>query len=182
MRSVRGYGCPTCPMFGAGPRTSIMSSGSLGALARLTANATAKRRRHIDAMRLRRQLPFQIWPSNPSVCAVSRLSYAMGSDESTSKVDFATIQREYEAVRPRYVGFADALRVLLTQLCRDEGIAVESVSARAKDTASVIDKFKRKPEYTSLADVQDKCGLRVVTRYQADIDAVARLILTGLMY
>jgi Region found in RelA / SpoT proteins len=40
----------------------------------------------------------------------------------------------------------------------------------------LMDKLRRHPGYVSLDDVKDKCGVRVVTRYEADIQAVCDLL------
>lgn len=84
------------------------------------------------------------------------------------------LREEYLAIRGVYESYAEALRLLLSQLLVD--IEVESVVARAKDVDSLIAKARSKPEYTSLDQITDKCGVRVVTRYQADVITVCELI------
>lgn len=84
--------------------------------------------------------------------------------------------KAYESSRARYVTFADSLRVLVEQLVAGTGVAADSVTARAKETQSLADKLKRRPRYTSLDDLPDLVGVRVVTRYQADVDVVCELL------
>jgi GTP pyrophosphokinase len=87
-----------------------------------------------------------------------------------------TLTETYAADRRTYAAFAGSLRVLLSQLVADAGIEVDSITARAKEVDSLVDKLRRKEEYVSLEDVTDKCGARIVTRYLADIDRVCDLV------
>ena len=84
------------------------------------------------------------------------------------------LREAFSSVRGTYQTFGESLRILFAQLLDD--IDIESIDARAKEIESLVEKARRKPEYASLADVTDKCGVRVVTRYQADIDRVVNLI------
>ncbi len=88
----------------------------------------------------------------------------------------AALQETYEGVRESYIAFCDALRVLLVQLVRDAGIETELITARAKEVSSLLEKARARPEYTSLDDVTDKCGVRIITRYQGDVPRVTELI------
>lgn len=81
----------------------------------------------------------------------------------------------YRSLHPKYDSFADALRVLIRQLCIAENISVD-VEARAKTVESLSRKLEIKQEYTVLEDVPDLCGIRVITRYLIDIDAVRDLL------
>jgi putative GTP pyrophosphokinase len=81
----------------------------------------------------------------------------------------------YRSLYPKYDAFADALRVLIRQLCTAEDISVD-LEARAKTVESLSRKLGDKQEYSSLEDVPDLCGIRVITRYLTDIDAVRDLL------
>lgn len=82
----------------------------------------------------------------------------------------------YESNRATYDNFADALRVLAGQLLRDEGLVFDGITARAKEPPSLLTKLSQRPEYKSLQDVPDLVGVRIVTRYAADVEEVCRLL------
>lgn len=84
--------------------------------------------------------------------------------------------REYEVKRPRYVEYAEALKVLATQLLREQDIAFDSVSCRAKEPQSLLEKLRRNPHYVELEDVPDLAGIRVVTRYASDVARTCEIL------
>lgn len=82
---------------------------------------------------------------------------------------------EYRQRLPAVSGFASALEVLLAQLVSDAEVPVDSISSRPKDAASLAKKLKN-PKYTSLDEITDLCGLRIVTRHAEDVKKVVELI------
>lgn len=87
------------------------------------------------------------------------------------------IRSEYEAIRPTYVAFAEGLRPLLTQLCDAENLPIDAVAARVKDTHSLAAKFARKGKtYRGLEEITDKCGLRIIARYESTVQPVLDLL------
>ncbi|WP_187414410.1 hypothetical protein [Nonomuraea sp. PA05] len=68
------------------------------------------------------------------------------------------------------------LKSLLGKLCVDRKIKVQAIEGRAKDVNSLVDKFKRHPEYELLSDCEDLCGVRIITFYLSDIPLVRNLI------
>lgn len=85
------------------------------------------------------------------------------------------IGADYELLRPAYEEFGESLRVLVRGILSVAEIPFDQVTARAKTTASVIKKVENR-EYKSLGDLTDKCGVRVITRYQSDIDRACEQI------
>jgi ppGpp synthetase/RelA/SpoT-type nucleotidyltranferase len=81
----------------------------------------------------------------------------------------------YAAQRSRYETFAQAMQSLVMRLCAAEGIEAYTVTARAKEVASLTDKIRRR-RYTDIAQVIDKCGIRIVVRYRSEVDAVCELL------
>ncbi|MFI5808775.1 GTP pyrophosphokinase family protein [Streptomyces sp. NPDC051561] len=86
------------------------------------------------------------------------------------------IATAYPAVYPVVTGYAAVLRSLIEQLCRGSGLKPHSVEARAKDPASLLDKFQRHPGYEWLSDAEDLCGVRIVTYFLADVELVRGLL------
>uniref|UniRef100_A0AAU2UWS2 RelA/SpoT domain-containing protein n=1 Tax=Streptomyces sp. NBC_00003 TaxID=2903608 RepID=A0AAU2UWS2_9ACTN len=97
-----------------------------------------------------------------------------GDDISRDRIGEA-----YPAVHPVLTGYAVVLRSLIEQLCRDAGLKPHSVEARAKDPASLLDKFRRHPGYERLSDAEDLCGVRIVTFFLADVEQVRVLLKRG---
>lgn len=92
-----------------------------------------------------------------------------------TKSELEQVRQTYEASRPQYEAFADALRVLTTQLCKAEQLPVDNVTARAKETASVVAKMRNR-SYRDLEQMVDKCGVRVITRYESTVERVCELL------
>jgi putative GTP pyrophosphokinase len=87
-------------------------------------------------------------------------------------------QREYEALLPNHAAFTDALRTLVGQLCRRHpDLEIDSIHSRTKTAPSVVEKLRRR-EYTSLDDVVDKCGIRIIAADQSLVGPTCEL-LTG---
>jgi ppGpp synthetase/RelA/SpoT-type nucleotidyltranferase len=68
------------------------------------------------------------------------------------------------------------LRGLVAQFCSNHHINVQAIEARAKELESLIDKFGRHPDYQRLSDSEDLCGVRIITFYLEDVDAVRRML------
>ena len=88
----------------------------------------------------------------------------------------ATASVEYAQSRALYEGFAASLAILIEQLCVAQAFDVETIDSRAKTVDSLVLKLKLHPTYTSLDDVADKVGVRVITRYQAAVAPLCDLL------
>jgi ppGpp synthetase/RelA/SpoT-type nucleotidyltranferase len=66
---------------------------------------------------------------------------------------------------------------LIQELLTDKGLRVLSVSYRVKARDSLERKLQRSPErYSSLSDITDLLGVRVITYFQDEVDVVAEII------
>lgn len=86
------------------------------------------------------------------------------------------IRDQYVGARAQYETFASALAVLLERLCKNADVDYESVTSRAKTVDSLVTKLRTHENYSSLDDVTDKAGIRVITRYEAAVASVCELI------
>lgn len=76
-----------------------------------------------------------------------------------------------------YRDFAACVRDLITQIIAKHGITVHSVTCRAKTQASLNGKLsKAGKSYAYLNDVTDLAGVRIITYFTDDADAIANLI------
>lgn len=84
---------------------------------------------------------------------------------------------EFGAQSDLYGRLTRAIESLLVQLLHEKGLRVHSVTSRLKDRASLEKKISRKlGKYTRLSDITDLCGIRIITHYPDEVDAVAGVI------
>lgn len=84
--------------------------------------------------------------------------------------DFELVRKRWLVERPQYARFGDELVRRLSARIRSEGLWAQ-VSTRAKEVDSLIRKLIAKPHY-SYESLGDKCGVRVIVRYNTQIDLV----------
>ncbi|MFD0345798.1 hypothetical protein ACFQ0M_06295 [Kitasatospora aburaviensis] len=84
--------------------------------------------------------------------------------------------RTYEIELPKFRRFSNTVEALTTNLCNMQGIKYQTIEARAKELESLERKLARHPDYQRLSDAEDLCGVRIVTFYLNDVDAVRDLI------
>ena len=75
---------------------------------------------------------------------------------------------DWVATRPEYSAFAELLKSRLEGVAKSIGIFAE-VTARAKETPSLVKKLLSKPHLT-YETLPDKVGARVIVRYRADLE------------
>lgn len=90
--------------------------------------------------------------------------------------EIAAAVAEYQRTRELYAEFGDALTGVLTGLARNARIETESITARAKDPERLAEKLRSNDAYTGLEKITDRCGVRVVTRYRADVVRVCEIV------
>ncbi|PTQ67878.1 GTP pyrophosphokinase family protein [Pseudomonas sp. GV071] len=83
---------------------------------------------------------------------------------------------EYEDNLELYTGFSRSMDALFRVLLDSFSIKPHSISCRVKDKSSFQRKINEKNKYSSMAEVTDVVGLRVISHYADDVDAVARII------
>ncbi len=85
---------------------------------------------------------------------------------------------EFDRIRPEYVRFTLKLDALLRDLLLARKIDFHLLESRTKETHSLRDKFTRsaKAYANPLKDVSDLTGIRVITYYDDDAIAVAKLV------
>lgn len=84
--------------------------------------------------------------------------------------------REYDEATGRMQGFRLVLEGLIQVLLEVGGIRVHSVTSRVKSKTSVIRKLQRSDEERDIGSLTDILGIRVITYFPDEVDAVANLI------
>lgn len=89
----------------------------------------------------------------------------------------ANILQEYERQYALYSDFTEKIEKLIRDLIKEKGIKVHSILSRLKNSDSLkkkLDHAERK--YSKLIDITDISGIRVITYFSDDVDAVAKVI------
>jgi ppGpp synthetase/RelA/SpoT-type nucleotidyltranferase len=84
--------------------------------------------------------------------------------------------RQYEFVTKDLHGFRLVLEPLIQVLLEKEGIRFHSVTSRVKPKTSTLRKLRRQGKERPVNSPTDLLGLRVVTYFPDEVDAVANLI------
>jgi putative GTP pyrophosphokinase len=91
--------------------------------------------------------------------------------------DIAPLLDAYDADFKLHEGLAEKLKALLEELIETKALRVHSVTARVKDREDFEKKVRgAQPGYAALCDVTDVIGLRVITHFPDEVDAVAQVI------
>lgn len=78
---------------------------------------------------------------------------------------------------PGYQHLSARLEHLIPELLASQNLRVHSASARVKSKKSFGDKVKSRPgKYTTVADVTDICGIRIITFFEDEVENVATII------
>ena len=99
----------------------------------------------------------------------------MSSNHHLTKVD--SLLKEYDDSQSLYVEFVSSMAALMGRLVAEHGFKVLSVTPRVKDRPSLRDKLlKRERIYSTLDDVTDIAGLRIITYSANDVDSISSVI------
>ncbi|MFB4411769.1 GTP pyrophosphokinase family protein [Pantoea sp. ANP04] len=82
----------------------------------------------------------------------------------------------YEKNKATYDAFSKTLAALIDNLMLAEGIKIHSVTCRVKEKESLEKKVSSKDKYTSINEITDIVGLRIITHFADEVDEVAALI------
>ncbi|MCX5831583.1 MAG: hypothetical protein NT140_06820 [Deltaproteobacteria bacterium] len=88
-----------------------------------------------------------------------------------------SIMKQYDAQHTLYSDFCERVHVLLEQLLKSRAISVHSITARMKTRESCIKKVAKKgASYSTIGDVTDIAGIRVIAYFSDQVDEIARMI------
>lgn len=91
---------------------------------------------------------------------------------------FEVLIHDYDEKCRTIEDFTQDVKDLVENLLNAANLPVHSVTARVKDKESIREKFKKATEekYQQLSDITDLCGIRIITFFADEVDAVAHLI------
>ena len=89
----------------------------------------------------------------------------------------STILEEFRNTRPVYEKLLHAVRRLLIEEIRENGIYINAFEGRVKTEESLAGKLERKMgKYVSLLDLTDIMGVRIIAFYSDEVDKIAALV------
>jgi len=87
------------------------------------------------------------------------------------------ILEEYDQQSELYKTFTEKVEQLVSELLNQKNSKLLSVTSRRKDKGSLEKKLEREKEkYSKLSDLTDISGVRIITYFADDVDAVAKVI------
>jgi len=97
-------------------------------------------------------------------------------DSSGLDIHGETLLEEYRSMLPIFQELEKVVMQNLSDLIKQSGIEVNSIEARIKSEGSLIGKLQRKGhKYTTLLDITDILGARIITFYNEDVDRIASM-------
>lgn len=89
----------------------------------------------------------------------------------------ATLLDEFDSMNGVNEDFCKELEALVMRIIQANCIAVHSITSRKKSRESLIKKINKKVnEYRGLSDITDVVGIRIITYFSDQVDAVSELI------
>lgn len=90
------------------------------------------------------------------------------------------LRAEFEKIRADYVSFSKKFESIISDFLGFEELVVHSIGSRCKTLDSLELKAKEKAEkgtpYSSLDEVTDLAGVRIITHFSSDLDEIADLV------
>ncbi len=87
------------------------------------------------------------------------------------------IMDEYKTQRPDFIQLGDVVHSLLSSRLKENNISPLAIEHRVKEEKSLAGKLELKGEkYSSLADITDILGARIIVFFSDEIDDIARLV------
>lgn len=87
------------------------------------------------------------------------------------------IVEEYRELRPDFQKFGEMVVSDLKRVVGEAGIEIQTIEFRVKKEDSLIGKLSRKGDkYTSLSDITDILGVRIICFFADDVDKVAAIL------
>lgn len=89
----------------------------------------------------------------------------------------SNVMAEYDSSYRLYKNFTSEIEHQLKNILDAEGIIYNAVTSRLKDRESLRKKIDRKKDkYSTLGNITDIAGVRVITYYAEDVDKVAEIV------
>ena len=88
-----------------------------------------------------------------------------------------TLLEAYDNSARLYKSFLEEAEHQIKSILQTSGITVNAITSRLKSRDSFIGKLNRKPgKYSTLSDMTDIAGIRIITYYSEDVDKISEII------
>ncbi|UTF58768.1 GTP pyrophosphokinase family protein [Gilvimarinus sp. DA14] len=84
--------------------------------------------------------------------------------------------QQFDEKQMIYAAFSSTMESLLKRLLTASNIDVHSISGRGKERSSIERKIQKKDKYSTISDITDIVGLRIICHYADEIDDIAKII------
>lgn len=91
-------------------------------------------------------------------------------------MDKKEIIQKYSELLPLYERLADNLKLAIKDFLTNAGVAFFEIENRVKTIESILNKLERKNYQSPFDDINDICGLRIITYYISDLDKVSGIL------
>lgn len=94
-------------------------------------------------------------------------------------VDAEDLNKSFRDLRPQYEAFTESLERLIKTLISNQEIDFFQIEKRTKTEESFSEKIQREEKqnkYSSLSDLTDLSGIRIITYLQEDCDTISEII------
>lgn len=96
---------------------------------------------------------------------------------ATDVVKDNEILQQYDEKNRLYQSFANEVEHLIRSILESGKINCNAITSRLKSRDSVEEKIKRKQgKYSTISDITDIVGVRIITYYSDDVDKIAQII------
>jgi len=89
---------------------------------------------------------------------------------------FESIKQEYEGNKTVYDRLRKEIEFILKERLESQRIPYHLVEGRVKGWESIAKKLRERDNWSTLGDLSDVCGLRVVCLFSSDVDRICKLI------
>jgi len=86
------------------------------------------------------------------------------------------VLNSYKQQQQIYEDFGNVLIALLAELLQKSGLHIHIITGRLKDPSSLKAKLLAKEKYTSLHQITDLIGIRIITYFENELDYICQLI------
>lgn len=104
--------------------------------------------------------------------------YGIVAKPNTTQMDLymSDIAAKYREIAPKLERLRSNIKMVLEQIVDEKTIPVFAIESRIKDEMSILNKLERKSYNSSLEEIDDLCGIRVICYYQEDIEGICKIV------
>lgn len=97
-------------------------------------------------------------------------------------INLVDLSTSYPEKAEKYDNYGALLKQAIENILKEENVRVHAIHYRVKKLDSLVEKIASKADkYSTLEDVTDLCGLRIITYLESDVDKVNEILRTHLV-